>query len=202
MAEHSRGPSRRGSRAWPGAGADPPFQRALGGGRDPLTCGSFLRFDNENLPKVSILMGPDATGCAGGLRPAGFAGALARAAPRCRGAGSSRLSLSRTRIRLRAALNAARPVRGSWLSRRIVKLGSAARAAGSLPPDSDLEDLTRFGRADGTGTLWPCAARPKPERNAKRPPRRNRAGALLESFHHTSSDCARQESELRAVEST
>src|SRR5919199_2888500 len=54
VAEHSRGPSRRGSRAWPGAGADPPFRRALGGGRDPLTCGSFLRFDNEILTKVSI----------------------------------------------------------------------------------------------------------------------------------------------------
>ncbi len=36
----------------------------------------------------------------------------------------------------------------------------------------------------------------KLERNAKRPPRRNRAGALLESLHHTSSDCRTQESEL------
>src|SRR5919206_2145066 len=161
-------PSRRGPGAWPGAGAGPRFRRAPEGARHPLTCGSFLRFDNENLPKVSILMGPDATGCTGGLRPAGFAGVLARAAPRCRGAGSSRLSLSRTRIRLRAALNAARPVRGSWLSRRIVKLGSAAHAAGSLPPDSDLEDLACFGRVDrGRNVVVLSAARPKPERDAK-----------------------------------
>ena len=33
----------------------------------------------------------------------------------------------------------------------IAKLGSAARAARSLPPDSDLEDLARFGRAVGPG---------------------------------------------------
>ena len=190
-------PSRRGPGAWPGAGVGPRFRRAPEGARDPLTCGSFLRFDNENLPKVSILMGPDATGCAGGLRPAGFADALPRAAPQCRGAGSSRPSLSRTRIRLRAALNAARPVRGSWLSRRIVKLGSAARAAGSLPPDSDREDLARFGRADGSrGVGVLRAAEPKLEQSEKRTPRQNRAGALLESFHHTSSHCRPQESEL------
>src|SRR5918912_967671 len=101
-------PSQRGPEAWPGASAGPRFRRAPEGARHPLTCGSFLRFDNENLPKVSILMGPDATGYAGGLRPAGFAGALPRAAPRCRGAGSSRLSLSPARVRIRAALNVAR----------------------------------------------------------------------------------------------
>src|SRR5919202_2926938 len=41
----------------------------------------------------------------------------------------------------------------------IAKLGSAARAAGSLPPDSDREDLTRFGRADGAGALGSCVLR-------------------------------------------
>src|ERR671932_2503048 len=41
----------------------------------------------------------------------------------------------------------------------IAKLGSAARAAGSLPPDSDREDLARFGRADGAGALGSCVLR-------------------------------------------
>src|SRR5919199_6587911 len=36
------------------------------------------------------------------------------------------------------------------------------------------------------------------EHNAKRPPRRNRAGALLESLHHTSSDYRTQESAVLA----
>ena len=55
------------------------------------------------------------------------------------------------RVHLQAALNVAGPVRCSWLFRMIAKLGSAARAAGSLAPDSDLEELARFGRAVGPG---------------------------------------------------
>ena len=101
------------------------------------------------------------------------------------------------RVHLQAALNVAGPVRCSWLFRMIAKLGSAARASGSLSSDGDLEDLARFGRADvGRNVMVLRVAETKRERNAKRPPRRNRAGALLESLHHTSSDCRTQESEL------
>src|SRR5919199_4709942 len=80
----------------------------------------------------------------------------------------------------------------------IAKLGSAARASGSLPSGSDFKVWRALGAQMGLGRWGLACCGDKLERNAKRPPRRNRAGALLESLHHTSSDCRTQESELRA----
>ena len=61
----------------------------------------------------------------------------------------------------------------------IAKLGSAVRAFGSLPPDSDLEDLTRFGRAVGPERYSLACYGDEARAQRKRPPRRNRAGAVL-----------------------
>src|SRR5919202_2934434 len=83
----------------------------------------------------------------------------------------------------------------------IAKLGSAARASGSLPSGSDFKVWRALGAQMGLGRCGLACCGDEARAQRKRPPRRNRAGALLESFHHTSSDCRRQESELcwRAV---
>ena len=76
----------------------------------------------------------------------------------------------------------------------IAKLGSAARASGSLPSGSDFKVWRALGAQMGPGRCGLACCGDEARAQRKRPPRRNRAGALLESFHHTSSDCRTQES--------
>ena len=77
-----------------------------------------------------------------------------------------------------------------------------ARFSGALPevcrPTATSRIWCAWGARMGTGTLWPCVLRSQSE-SATQSACRGWAGRALslESFHQTSSDCRRQESELR-----